>query len=133
MSGSPQDPAFAGISLYQWDQWLAECRDKFGRAPRAFDRVTQRMLLVNHSASSLSQSALTQFEISVPDTFSTRSDMIAPVEDPRRDSLLPETSRRAEARHSGPKDCHARHAYCPSSPFEFLLPEADRKSGFLHS
>ena len=47
MPASPDHPAFDGIPLYQWHQWLIECRSNFGVAPRNFDTHVERMLLVN--------------------------------------------------------------------------------------
>lgn len=41
------DQCFDEIPLWQWDQWLAECRVNFGKSPRDFDAATEQMLLVN--------------------------------------------------------------------------------------
>jgi hypothetical protein len=38
---------FVRMTIPPWRQWLLECRDLFGEAPRRFDRTTKQRLLVN--------------------------------------------------------------------------------------
>ena len=47
MHSSSDDPHFDGVPLPHWQQWLSECRTRFGNAPRHFEKATERLLLVN--------------------------------------------------------------------------------------
>jgi hypothetical protein len=47
MHHDSDESRFEQDAVPPWQQWLAECRNSFGKAPRSFDGATEKRLLVN--------------------------------------------------------------------------------------